>query len=352
MILLLQLNGDIPERFPGHERWLYIFGCGRKTCRRKDGCVRGLRGIRRSKLKSAGKTTPSPSVKNDKPQSAVPVDIGAAIFGNPTSGSSSGIPTNSFSTKANPFSSSSSNPFTSSTQLATMPSQKVDVASLPETFAQKAKIGINNDTTQVQRPFEPWPEDSKFPSPYPFFHLDAEYETLSAPPTPQLSQAVPSMDTTDGGSVNKGEDKELFESSMDKVFQRFADRIAQNPEQVLRYEFNGSPLLCNVVDAVGRLLEPGLQKPGAKITASGVDGSRIPRCNNCGSSRVFEVQLTPHAIAVLEEDEISIEGMDWGTIILGVCSQDCSSLGTSDGEVGYVEEWIGIQWEELEDRRR
>merc|ERR1712093_858783 len=46
MVLLLQLNGDLPEQFPGHERRLYVLTCRRKTCRRKEGSVRVLRGVR------------------------------------------------------------------------------------------------------------------------------------------------------------------------------------------------------------------------------------------------------------------------------------------------------------------
>jgi len=44
--------------------------------------------------------------------------------------------------------------------------------------------------------------------------------------------------------------------------------------------------------------------------------------------------------------------MDWGTIILAVCSKDCRAPGISDVGIGYVEEWVGVQWEELEERKR
>jgi pre-rRNA-processing protein TSR4 len=51
---------------------------------------------------------------------------------------------------------------------------------------------------------------------------------------------------------------------------------------------------------------------------------------------------------VLEEDEdVGLEGMDWGTIILGVCSKDCMPRDTREGQVEYLEEWVGVQWEEL-----
>lgn len=73
----------------------------------------------------------------------------------------------------------------------------------------------------------------------------------------------------------------------------------------------------------------------------------MPRCQNCGADRVFEVQLTPHAITELEAEEMSIDGMEWGTIIMAVCSKDCKPSDVEEGEVGYVEEWVGVQWEEV-----
>ncbi len=41
--------------------------------------------------------------------------------------------------------------------------------------------------------------------------------------------------------------------------------------------------------------------------------------------------------------------MEWGTVVLGVCALDCQQqgVGVGAGEVGYVEEWVGVQWEEV-----
>lgn len=44
MALILQLNGELPERFPGHDRRIYVFACRRAGCRRREGSVRALRG--------------------------------------------------------------------------------------------------------------------------------------------------------------------------------------------------------------------------------------------------------------------------------------------------------------------
>lgn len=55
------------------------------------------------------------------------------------------------------------------------------------------------------------------------------------------------------------------------------------------------------------------------------------------------MQLVPGAIASLEEDEVNLEeGMEWGTIIVGVCGRNCGKVG----EVVFREEWCGVQWEE------
>jgi pre-rRNA-processing protein TSR4 len=224
---------------------------------------------------------------------------------------------------------------------------------LPETFTQKAQISANNNKAapiSTLAPAEPWVDD---PTPYPSYHLDADKEYLY--PEPQ-SEAIPSNTRVDndGESSNAADEKALFESAMDKTFQRFADRISQNPEQVLRYEFAGQPLLYSKTDAVGKLLAPATEgKVHTTTSQNGASGGlKIPRCSSCGAGRVFEMQLTPHAITELEAEEMSIDGMDWGTIMVAACSEDCQERGKAKGEVGYVEEWVGVQWEEITDHKR
>lgn len=160
------------------------------------------------------------------------------------------------------------------------------------------------------------------------------------------------MEIDNEASGGKDDDRDAFESTIDKTFQKFADRLAQNPQQVLRYEFGGSPLLYSKTDAVGRMFAPNYSSPSssseAKVqtVARPHEGSRIPRCTNCSASRVFELQLVPQAILELEVEEEGLEGMEWGTVVLGVCEKDCAERGVRVGEVGWVEEWVGVQWEE------
>jgi pre-rRNA-processing protein TSR4 len=158
----------------------------------------------------------------------------------------------------------------------------------------------------------------------------------------------------EGSSSSAQEDKVLFESAMDKTFQRFADRLTQNPEQVLRYEFAGQPLLYSKIDAVGKLLAPAVEATIQTASSKGAASAsqmKMPRCPSCGAGRIFELQLTPQAITELEAEEVAIDGMEWGTIIVGVCSDDCSEKGMAKGDAGSLEEWVGVQWEEMADHR-
>ncbi|KAI0893010.1 programmed cell death protein 2 [Annulohypoxylon nitens] len=378
MVLLLQLNGELPERFPGHERRLYVFSCRRKSCRRREGSIRTLRSVRiapgSATVNVAAKTTKEekPKPKEEAPKPQPPSNLGETLFGAKTLGSSSGS-ANPFSTAAsssgssNPFA-SPSNPFSSPSAPAkeTKPEPESESASpppttttttttedaikaLPKTFAET--LSLNNPQSQTPTtPPEPWPAVSEQPPPYPISYLsEADYETLDPTPAPVPQNTRMDVDSDTPNGKGGKEDKEVFESTMDTTFQKFADRLEQNPEQAIRYEFGGQPLLYTKTDAVGKMLHipaPGGGNGNGVITIGGAGGG-MPRCANCGAKRTFEVQLTPHAIAELEAEELSLEGMDWGTIIVGVCERDCQARGVVEGQVGYVEEWAGVQWEEL-----
>jgi pre-rRNA-processing protein TSR4 len=366
MVLLLQLNGELPDRFLGHERRLYVFTCRQKKCRRKEGSIRAVRGVRVAD--GAGKT----AARDDKiareevaPVAAKPTPgLGDQIFGKSTFGSG----TNPFATSGsgqNPFATggAAKNPFsTANGQAGASEARPAEskLSELPKTFASALSLNSipNNQPAGPPRPPEPWPPESEQPQPYPISYLsEADYETLDPEPPPKVPATSTAMDldpssAAEGSSSGK-EDKEVFESSMDSVFQKFADRLAQNPEQCIRYEFGGQPLLYSKSGAVGKML---YQHTSSELAASGSAGKvsvakGMPRCPNCGAGRVFEVQLTPHAIEELESEEDGLDGMDWGTVIIGVCERDCQERTARSGEVSYLEEWVGVQWEELTVRR-
>ncbi|TGJ83858.1 hypothetical protein E0Z10_g4909 [Xylaria hypoxylon] len=365
MVLLLQLNAELPDRFPGHDRRLYVFACQKRGCRRRDGSIRTLRSLRVAPGSKSAPLNSDKKKKEEKPklkeEPKAPSNLGETLFGaktlggvsgaNPFATSTSGgasVPSNPFASSSNPF--STPQPIVETTndpQLEVDTKTNEDVEALPKTFAET--LSLNNTQTNIpQTPPEPWPPEASQPKPYPISYLsEAEYETLDPTPPP-VPQATVQMDVDDtSGSGGGKEDKEVFESTMDAAFQRFADRLAQNPEQSIRYEFSGVPLLYSKIDAVGKALAPA-QTDGMGVTVTSGGGVKgLPRCPNCGGPRTFEVQLCPHAITELEAEELSLEGMDWGTIIVGVCERDCQARGVDEGQVGYLEEWAGVQWEDM-----
>lgn len=333
MALLLQLNGELPDRFPSHDRRIYVFACKRNSCRRKDGSIRAVRGVRQWKEDEIKALEEEKEEEQQKPEPQQPKqELGSALFGSTSFGT--GAASASPFSQANPFSSSSSgaaqaNPFASPAPKPAAGTTTPEPVSnkLSKTFAET--LSINAPKPPPPPPAEPWPEESAQPTPYPVLYLaDADYEALEPTPAEVPENArIEDADAPEPSAL----DREAFESSMDATFQKFADRLSQNPEQVIRYEFGGTPLIYSKKDKVGDLLSR----------------SGIPRCSNCGDRRTFEVQMTPNAIAELEADDLSLEGMEWGTIIVGVCQSDCLPGGQSMGEAGYLEEWAGVQWEEL-----
>lgn len=375
MLLLLQLNGNLPEHFPDDERWLYIFGCPRKACSRKTGSIRALRGAR--KLKPSSQKSEKQEGKKSAPQQqqqppqAPKQDLGAALFGAAPS-------SNGLSSNPNPFSTSNSsaslqaNPFAPLPKPSSQPqpSSSATTKDLPETFAEKARISSPDPPEPAPTPARtpvvaagpprPWPPQSAFPEPYPQYYLDAEYETLSRPATPSIPANLTVQDieeedikSASAAAAAAADSNDTFESTLDKDFLRFSTRLSHNPEQVLRYEFRGHPLLYSHTDEVGKLFprKSSPQQGGSVSTSSSGNTARIPRCEYCGRERVFELQLVPHAISVLEEGREGIglgpkddAGMEWGTVILGVCAGDCGPEQV--GVTGWREEWVGVQWEE------
>ncbi|KAK4155653.1 TCP-1/cpn60 chaperonin family-domain-containing protein [Chaetomidium leptoderma] len=363
MVLLLQLNAELPDRFPGHERRLYVLTCKRKSCRRKEGSIRAIRGIRVSAEAATTSTAKDSQPKETPAPKAASQGLGEALFGvKPATASGTASRANPFATSStpstNPFapkpsSAAAANPFSAQPTPAgpeTTPKSDLEQAAkdLPKTFAETLNLNNPQPTHGPPPPAEPWPEASAQPTPYPIRWLaDADYETLDPISLPAVAQATTTMDidssSAEGGGGGK-EDKEVFESTMDGTFQKFADRVGQNPEQCIRYEFAGPPLLYSKGDAIGKLLHVSEKDKVASVKG-------LPRCGSCGAGRVFEVQLTPQAIQELEVEEDGLDGMDWGTVIVAVCERDCQERGVETGEPGYLGEWVGVQWEELTMKR-
>ncbi|XP_030313575.1 programmed cell death protein 2-like isoform X1 [Calypte anna] len=100
-------------------------------------------------------------------------------------------------------------------------------------------------------------------------------------------------------------DNEKYEKSevksMDHTFHKFMKRISLCHEQILRYSWGGQPLFITC--------------PPANINKG------IPACSNCGSNRIFEFQLMPALVSMLQSDsDLSVE---FGTVIVYTCERSC-----------------------------
>ncbi|KGL78387.1 Programmed cell death protein 2, partial [Tinamus guttatus] len=173
--------------------------------------------------------------------------------------------------------------------------------------------------------------------------LFPEYEILIEPEEPE-SPSDTSIDGDDeaaaaDASENSGEQEELqdtgsasggllsldeetleamakHETEDDKIFQKFKERIAAEPEQIIRYCRGGE----------GPIWVSGENIPEEKD---------IPNCS-CGAKRIFEFQIMPQLLNHLQVDSLG-ESIDWGTLAVYTCAESCSEGG------GYAEEFIWKQ---------
>ncbi|KAG0600346.1 hypothetical protein M758_11G026300 [Ceratodon purpureus] len=119
--------------------------------------------------------------------------------------------------------------------------------------------------------------------------------------------------------------QDVEESSLDQQhWAAFQARLARAPGQVLRY--------CRAVGA--KPLWPSLQDQPKE--------GDVPRCQNCGGSRMFEFQLLPQLLYYLGvQNEADSDSLDWATIAVYTCAASCNKSDSSFE--GYVEEFPWVQ---------
>uniref|UniRef100_A0A8D0G616 Programmed cell death protein 2 C-terminal domain-containing protein n=1 Tax=Sphenodon punctatus TaxID=8508 RepID=A0A8D0G616_SPHPU len=106
------------------------------------------------------------------------------------------------------------------------------------------------------------------------------------------------------------------ETEEDKIFQKFKDRIAGEPAQILRYCRGG---------------EDPIWISGENIPQT----TDIPNCS-CGAKRIFEFQVMPQLLNHLKVDSLG-ESVDWGTLVVYTCAENCNQ------DNAYTEEFIWKQ---------
>jgi len=106
----------------------------------------------------------------------------------------------------------------------------------------------------------------------------------------------------------------------DKFAEKFRARLRRCPDQVLRYDRRGDPLLCSSTP---------LAAP--------------PPCGACGGQRTFEFQVMPQLLSELKlgSDTCEVGGVDWGSLHVYTCDQSCHVTE------GYVAEYVQLQQFEL-----
>jgi pre-rRNA-processing protein TSR4 len=127
-----------------------------------------------------------------------------------------------------------------------------------------------------------------------------------------------------GGGTEK--DEKLAED--DRVMLMYTDRVKRAPRQVLRYAKEGTPIWSI---------------PPPKHQLGGNSDFSVPDCP-CGAKRIFEFQLMPSLLHLLEVDKHALKlqspssddgvddiltrafangGQNWGNIAIYTCSASC-----------------------------
>ncbi|XP_061077550.1 programmed cell death protein 2-like isoform X2 [Conger conger] len=121
-------------------------------------------------------------------------------------------------------------------------------------------------------------------------------------------------------SCESGKEVEKYEKAKarhgDQVFSRFMKKISLCPEQVLRYCWNGSPIL--------------ITDPPSNV---------VPPCVHCGDPRTFEFQLMPALVSLLRSADSSLEmAVEFGTVLVYTCRRSCwETLDTPLQECVFVQ---------------
>ncbi|PVU88701.1 hypothetical protein BB559_005440 [Furculomyces boomerangus] len=144
-------------------------------------------------------------------------------------------------------------------------------------------------------------------------YLFKEYEVLSEPEVIQVNDEQVEEGALISTKIDLEEEAEDSEVGVDKTFLEFQKQMESNPGQVLRYARNPdfkedcSPLWVS---------ESG--KPYEKA---------VRKCELCGAERKFEFQIMPQMLNYLEVSSDLRDGIDWGTLLVYSCPENCETMG-------------------------
>ncbi|KAF9985383.1 hypothetical protein BGZ75_003055 [Mortierella antarctica] len=389
MYLLLQAY--VPLEKSSYDRVVYVWACNQRLCMRKKGSFRVVRALKLNaeyaqKLEKKSKPAVVPAAK---PAIATPAanpfaapgafDMGNALFGGAGGGFNN--PFASSSTSANPFAPPPG--FGAGSQTSTAKSfADVTSPSLPKEDEPASESGDEEEAVEEETS---WPDHPPAFSPH-YLYITEEVLEDSSSVDDEISQRYSHFlaleegvnnnsddDEPQGGATWSGEayEKASLPKGVDKAFKKFTERVQAWPDQCVRYDFPGIPLLFSFSDPTARMLLPPNAIQHTKHTTP--SAHRIPKCPACKGPRGFEFQLMPNLLSLLdvtskkylsEDEKKSLRerkgaqvfdiGMEWGTILVYSCIEDCfgKAAARKEGDessttsVKYFEEVALVQFED------
>ncbi|KAL7751368.1 hypothetical protein RI367_003228 [Sorochytrium milnesiophthora] len=166
-----------------------------------------------------------------------------------------------------------------------------------------------------------------------------------------LSEAGSALEAGSSSTADFDLASEEYENTVvrgyDRRLRKFLDRIEENPEQVVRYRFGGSPLLFGEHEVVH----------SAAVSKDG-SAKRVPACERCGAERTFEYQVLSTLLSTLPVEQYAVTpvnaaaasatittanhqptwsaGMEFGTVLVYTCRNNCTGdKPNDDASVGW-----------------
>ncbi|KAJ2777780.1 hypothetical protein H4R18_004975 [Coemansia javaensis] len=383
--MLLLVQAYVPLHGSPYDRVLYVWACNRRACSGRPGATRAVRAhllnaeyakrLEKSKTaKSKARAAPAkPTLFSGGGQGpAPPLDFGSVwraaapaaqpaggLFSGPLFGKRDSVP------PADELSADIG-------RLSIAPSPAEPSPVEPSPVEPSRPEPSQPDTT------EDWVDWSLDVQGAQAMYLAFEDEDVAGTKDRGRGRAGPAGPEQPADDGEWGEEKyeaATLPRGTDAAFARFARTASRNPEQVMRYQFGGAPLLYTARDETARLLgaaAPGHEQHADDSDSDGDDGhgawgyspGGLPRCPRCGGRRVFECQLMPALLSVLrlsshvpqrqmqQQRLVGRElmqavdlGAEFGTVLVFVCEDDCHDDGQPAAAAAYYDELVLVQLE-------
>ena len=235
-------------------------------------------------------------------------------------------------------------------------------------------------------------------------YLSTTSEYLPPPPKNKLPPGTQVQDPADEEGKEERKNAswafEAYENSLevDHVFDRFTKRVGYEGEQCVRYVHHIFPDVCSLIislsyemkgvplpfvsDKMFDLLFPALPPESLLVTKAAFEVVSVKKriydpksllpCPLCKSKRVFECQLMPNLINIVQSSETQkiqltdeerrrvvekvlkggdatdTRGMGWGTCMIFSCEKDCcvDDDGEFEARECWREELVLVQWDD------